>query len=73
MDLGRFVRMRFAYLALIEIDVANAFLVHTREIAEGLAWLGHEVTPPCLDDRRPQLSWGLAPGRSQDTDRAVAN
>ena len=36
--------MRIAYLALIEIDVANASLVHTREIAEGLAALGHEVT-----------------------------
>ena len=36
--------MRIAYLALIEIDVANACLVHTREIAEGLAALGHEVT-----------------------------
>ncbi len=36
--------MRLAYLALIEIDVANACLVHTREIAEGLAGLGHQVT-----------------------------
>jgi glycosyltransferase involved in cell wall biosynthesis len=36
--------MRIAYLALIEIDVANACLVHTREIAEGLAALGHDVT-----------------------------
>ncbi len=36
--------MRIAYLALVEIDVANACLVHTREIAEGLAALGHEVT-----------------------------
>lgn len=39
-----FLAMRIAYLALIEIDVANACLVHTREIAEGLAALGHEVT-----------------------------
>jgi glycosyltransferase involved in cell wall biosynthesis len=36
--------MRIAYLALIEIDVANAGLVHTREICEGLVALGHEVT-----------------------------
>jgi glycosyltransferase involved in cell wall biosynthesis len=36
--------MRIVYLALIEIDVANACLVHTREIAEGLAALGHDVT-----------------------------
>jgi len=36
--------MRIAYLGLVEIDVANACLVHTREIAEGLAALGHEVT-----------------------------
>src|SRR5437870_12098921 len=36
--------MRIAYLALVEIDVANACLVHTREITEGLAALGHEVT-----------------------------
>jgi glycosyltransferase involved in cell wall biosynthesis len=36
--------MRIAYLALVEIDVANACLVHTREIAEQLAALGHEVT-----------------------------
>ena len=36
--------MRIAYLALVEIDVANACLVHTREISEGLAGLGHEVT-----------------------------
>ena len=36
--------MRIVYLALIEIDVANACLVHTREITEGLAALGHEVT-----------------------------
>ena len=36
--------MRIAYLALVEIDVANASLVHTREIAEGLAALGHDVT-----------------------------
>ncbi len=36
--------MRIAYLALIEIDVANACLVHTREISEGLAGLGHDVT-----------------------------
>jgi glycosyltransferase involved in cell wall biosynthesis len=36
--------VRIACLALIEIDVANACLVHTREIAEGLAALGHEVT-----------------------------
>ena len=36
--------MRIVYLALIEIDVANACLVHTREISEGLAGLGHDVT-----------------------------
>src|SRR5437870_12148672 len=36
--------MRIAYLALVEIDVANACLVHTREITERLAALGHEVT-----------------------------
>jgi len=36
--------VRIAYLALIEIDVANACLVHTREMAEELAALGHEVT-----------------------------
>jgi len=29
--------MRIVYLALIEIDVANACLVHTREISED--WL----------------------------------
>jgi len=36
--------MRIAYLALIEIDVAGACLIHAREIAEGLAGLGHEMT-----------------------------
>src|SRR2546422_6133528 len=36
--------MRIAYIALIEIDVAGACLVHAREIAEGLAGLGHELT-----------------------------
>lgn len=36
--------MRIAHLALVEIDVANACLVHSREIAEGLAALGHDVT-----------------------------
>ncbi len=36
--------MRIAYLALIELDVENACSVHTREIGEQLAALGHEVT-----------------------------
>jgi len=36
--------LRIAHLALVEIDVANACLVHTRELAEQLAALGHEVT-----------------------------
>jgi hypothetical protein len=36
--------MRIAYLSLIEVDKANACLVHTREIAEQMAELGHEVT-----------------------------
>ncbi|MBM4133672.1 MAG: glycosyltransferase family 4 protein [Nitrospira sp.] len=36
--------MRIAYVALIEIDVANACLIHTREIGEQWARLGHEVT-----------------------------
>ena len=36
--------LRIAYLALVEIDVANACSVHTRELAEQLAALGHEVT-----------------------------
>ncbi len=35
--------MRIAYLALIELDVPNACLIHTREIAENMALLGHEV------------------------------
>ena len=36
--------MHIAYLSLIEIDVSNACLVHTREITEQMAALGHEVT-----------------------------
>ena len=35
--------MRLAYIALIEIDVSNACLVHTREMTEQIAALGHEV------------------------------
>jgi len=35
--------LRIAYLALVEIDVANACSVHTRELAEHLAASGHEV------------------------------
>src|SRR5438093_13744875 len=52
--------MRLAYLALIEIDVANACLVHTREIAEGLAGLGHEVTLILPRLLRGQAWGGLA-------------
>ncbi len=36
--------MRIAYLALIELDVSNACLIHTREIAEQWADQGHDVT-----------------------------
>ena len=36
--------MRIAYLALVEIDVSNACMIHTREMSEQLAALGHEVT-----------------------------
>lgn len=36
--------MRIAYLSFIEIDISNACLIHTREIAEQFASLGHEVT-----------------------------
>lgn len=36
--------MRMAYLALVELDVENACVVHTREISERLAALGHDVT-----------------------------
>jgi len=36
--------MRVAYLALVEIDVSNACTIHTREMSEQLAVLGHEVT-----------------------------
>jgi len=35
--------MRIAYLALIELDVPNACLIHTREITEQMVGLGHEV------------------------------
>jgi len=35
--------MRIAYLALIELDVPNACLIHTKEIAEQMVELGHEV------------------------------
>jgi len=35
--------MRVAYLALIELDVPNACLIHSREIAEQMVELGHEV------------------------------
>lgn len=36
--------MRIAYLALVEIDIANACLIHTRETSEQLAAMGHEMT-----------------------------
>ncbi len=36
--------MRIAYVAFVEIDVANACLIHTREISEQWALLGHDVT-----------------------------
>jgi len=36
--------MHIAYLALIELDVSNACSIHTREMSEQLAALGHEVT-----------------------------
>ncbi len=49
--------MRIAYLALVETDVANACLVHTRELAEHLAALGHEVTMILPRPLRPQ-TWG---------------
>ncbi len=35
--------MRIAYFAFIELGVSNASVVHTREIAEQLAALGHDV------------------------------
>jgi len=35
--------MRIAYLALIELDIPNACLIHTREIAENMAALGHQI------------------------------
>lgn len=37
-------RLRLACLAFVELDVANACSIHTREIDEGLAALGHDVT-----------------------------
>ncbi|WP_447972470.1 glycosyltransferase family 4 protein [Nitrospira sp. Kam-Ns4a] len=49
--------MRIAYLALVETDVANACLVHTREVAEQLAALGHAVTMILPRPLRPQ-TWG---------------
>ncbi|MEW6544179.1 MAG: glycosyltransferase family 4 protein [Nitrospirota bacterium] len=51
--------MRIAYLALVEIDVANACLVHTREVAEQLAALGHEVTLILPQPLRPQTWAGV--------------
>jgi len=51
--------MRIVYLALIEIDVANACLVHTREISEGLAALGHEVTVILPRPLRMQVWQGI--------------
>lgn len=36
--------LRIAYLAFIELDVANACLVHTREISEQWVMAGHDVT-----------------------------
>ena len=36
--------MHITYLAFVEIDVSNACVVHTREMSEQLAELGHEVT-----------------------------
>ncbi len=35
--------MRIAYVALIELDIPNACLIHSREIAEQMVELGHEV------------------------------
>lgn len=35
--------MRIAYLALVELDIPNACLIHTREIAEQMAALGHRI------------------------------
>jgi glycosyltransferase involved in cell wall biosynthesis len=35
--------MRIIYLALIEIDISNACLIHSREIVEQMAAHGHEV------------------------------
>jgi hypothetical protein len=56
--------LRIAYLALIEM----ACLVHTREIAEGLAALGHEVT----DKRAGLTEAGLTYVRRQRTRRQAA-
>ena len=36
--------MRIVYLAFIETDISNACLIHTREVAEHMASLGHHVT-----------------------------
>lgn len=36
--------LRIAYLAFIELDVANACLVHTREVSEQWVAEGHDVT-----------------------------
>jgi len=47
--------MRIAYFALIELDVPNACLIHSREIAEQMVQLGHEVDmflPLPLKDQR---------------------
>lgn len=36
--------MRIVYLAFIELDISNACSIHTREMAEQMAALGHQVT-----------------------------
>lgn len=51
--------MRIASLALIELDVANACSVHTRELSEQLALLGHDVTLILPRPLRPQTWTGV--------------
>ncbi|MDX8413349.1 MAG: glycosyltransferase family 4 protein [Mariprofundales bacterium] len=51
--------MRIAYLALIELDVPNACLIHTREITEQMVNLGHEVELFLPQPLQQQVWWGV--------------
>ena len=46
--------MRIIYFAFVETDISNACLIHTRELAENTATLGHDVTVVLPRPLKPQ-------------------